>query len=308
MTAAETRTTIARSQFAKLGNGISLHYLSVGQAGRPLILFLHGFPEYSGAWEEILPHFGDEYHAVAPDLRGYNLSSQPRELSAYRLRAVVEDLVELIRCLGYESAVVVGHDWGGSAAWRLASAIPERVERLVILNAPHPNALARELSGNPAQQAASRHVNWLRSPDMEVALTADDFQRLKDWMRSMPRAGHNWLTPERLHRYVEVWRRGLTGALNYYRASPLHPAPESSQATAALRLSDGHLVKAPTLVCWGMRDESLMPELLNGIEEWVPNVVVERFAAATHWIIHEEPERIARRMHSFLKQPTARAS
>lgn len=289
------------SSFAKLPNGICLHYASRGTRGQPLALFLHGFPEYSGAWDEVLPIVGAAYFAVAPDLRGYNLSSQPRELDAYRLRSVVEDLVELIVGLGYERAVVVGHDWGGSAAWRLASTHPECIERLVIVNAPHPNALARELSCNPAQQVASRHVNWLRSPEMEEALATDDFARLKNWLRSMPRAGHHWLTPERLQRYVEVWRHGLTGALNYYRASPLHPAPDSSEATAALRLNTEHFfVSVPTLVLWGMRDESLVPELLNGLEQWVPGVVIERFAAATHWIVHEEPQRVAARILAFL--------
>jgi len=292
---------ITVGQFAKLPNGISLHYASAGTRGRPLLLFLHGFPEFSGAWDEILPAFGDDYYAVAPDLRGYNASSAPSEVSAYRLRAVVEDLIELITFLGYESASVVGHDWGGSAAWRLAGASPQRVDRLVIINAPHPNALARELSCNPAQQAASRHVTWLRSPDMEDALTSDDFARLKDWLRAMPRAGHAWLTPARLQRYVEVWRHGLTGPLNYYRASPLHPAPDSSQATAALRLADDQfVVAAPTLVLWGMRDESLVPELLDGLDQWVPHVVIERFAAATHWIVHEEPARVTERLRAFL--------
>ena len=296
-------TSISPAQFAKLANGIRLHFCSAGEPGRPLVLFLHGFPEYSGAWDEILPAFGSDYFAVAPDLRGYNLSSQPQGLDAYRLRNVVEDLVQLIAVLGYERAAIVGHDWGGSAAWRLASAHPERIERLALLNAPHPNALARELSSNPAQQAASRHITWLRSPDIEDALADDDFARLKYWLRSMPRPGRDWLTPERLQRYVEVWRRGLTGALNYYRASPLHPAPDSSEATAALRLNTEHFfVGAPTLVLWGMRDESLVPELLDGLEQWVPNVVVERFAAATHWIVHEEPGRVAERLRLFLGQ------
>ena len=144
-------------------------------------------------------------------------------------------------------------------------------------------------------------MTWLRSPDMEDALTTDDFARLKDWLRAMPRAGHAWLTPARLQRYVDVWRHGLTGPLNYYRASPLHPAPDSSQATAALRLDDDKfMVAAPTLVLWGMRDESLVPELLNGLEQWVPKVKIERFAAATHWIVHEEPVRVTERLLAFL--------
>ncbi len=291
----------AGAHFASLPNAIRLHYLRAGTPGRPLVLFLHGFPEYSGAWQDILPMFEDEFFTVAPDLRGYNLSSHPREVEAYRLRAVVCDLVELIRELGYERAVIVGHDWGGSAAWRLACAHPEVVSRVVIMNAPHPNALARELSHNPAQQVASRHVNWLRSPDMEHALQADGFARLRAWLSAMPRAGHRWVTDERLSAYVRVWERGLTGMLNYYRASPLHPSAESSEGAAALRLdAERFLVRVPTLVLWGMRDESLVPQLLDGLEEWVPDVEVERFPSATHWIVHEEPRRIGERMRSFM--------
>lgn len=292
---------IAVSQFAQLGNGIQLHYASSGRPGQPLVLFLHGFPEYWGAWEDVLPHFAADCFAVAPDLRGYNLSTAPQDVSAYRLRSVVEDLVQLIEALGYDDAFVIGHDWGGSAAWRLASAYPERVRRLAVLNAPHPNALARELSRNPAQQAASRHITWLRSPGMEDALAADDFARLKHWLRAMPRAGHSWLTVDRLQRYVEVWRRGLTGPLNYYRASPLHVAPESSQATAGLRISADHFfIPVPSLVLWGMRDESFVPELLDGLDAWVPRARVERFAAATHWLVHEEPGRVAERLRAFM--------
>lgn len=292
---------VTEGHFANLPNGIRLHYACSGEPGRPLLVFLHGFPEYWGAWREILPAFADRYFAVAPDLRGFNLSSQPRDPAAYRLRSVIEDLVELLGQLGYEKAAFIGHDWGGSLGWRLASAYPERVERLVILNAPHPNALARELSCNPAQQAASRHINWLRSADMEHALSAGDYARLKDWLRSMPRAGHLWVTAELLERYVAVWRRGLTGALNYYRASPLHPAVESSEATAKLRLNPEEFqIHVPTLVLWGMRDESLVPELLAGLEQWVPDLRVERFAAATHWIVHEEPVRVTERIRAFL--------
>jgi pimeloyl-ACP methyl ester carboxylesterase len=308
-TAAMPSVEIAAGRYASLPNGTRLHYASAGRSGRPLVVFLHGFPEYWGAWEEILPLFAADYHAVAPDLRGYNLSSQPREPSAYRLRTVVEDLVQLVVELGYERATFVGHDWGGSAAWRLASTYPESVQRLVILNAPHPNALARELSRNPAQQAASRHVSWLRTPGMEDTLSADGFARLKDWLHAMPRPGHAWVTAQRLQRYIEVWRRGLTGALNYYRVSPLHPAPESSEQTSALRIKEEDFrVPVPTLVLWGMRDESMVPELLDGMKPWVPDLVIERFAAATHWIHHEEPARVARCVRDFVGRPAAAGS
>lgn len=294
---------ITSGQFVGLPDGIRLHYASSGSPGKPLLVFLHGFPEFGLAWEEILPEFGGSHYAVAPDLRGYNLSSAPREVEAYRLVHIAQDIAELIEALGYERASIIGHDWGGAVGWRVACDHPGRLERLAVINAPHPLAFARELLRNPTQQAASRHMGWLRLPEMEDALTANDFARLRDWLRSMPRVGHAWLTADRLRVYVECWRHGLRGPLNYYRASPLSPAPDSSQATLGMRL-DAHRfrVRARTLVLWGMRDESLVPELLDGLEEWVEDLRIERFPAATHWIVHEEPRRVTEHLMRFLGQ------
>lgn len=292
---------IQSGQFATLPNGTRLHFASAGQHGQPLILFLHGFPEYSGAWDEILPAFAPDGYAVAPDLRGYNLSSQPAEVAAYGMRELWGDIGALIGALGYERASLVGHDWGGAVAWHLAIARPEKVERLAILNSPHPMAFARELSCNPLQQAASAYINRLCAPGAESALSADEFRRLEGVLRSMARPDRPWLTPARLARYVQAWRHGLSGALNYYRASPLRAWAESSQAAAALHM-DGRdfMVRVPTLVLWGLRDEALLPGLLDGLEQWVPDLTVQRLALATHWLVHEEPEFVTERLRAFL--------
>ncbi len=178
---------IATGQYAELGNGIRLHYASCGERGRPLMIFLHGFPEYWGAWEEVLPSFGGTHHAVAPDLRGFNLSTQPAAVDAYRAREIVGDLERLVAHFGEDRAIVVAHDWGGAVAWQWAIAKPERISKLIVLNSPHPIPFARALVSDPAQQQASAYMNWLRKPGSEDALARDGYRRLDDFFLQMDR-------------------------------------------------------------------------------------------------------------------------
>lgn len=295
---------IATGQYVELPNGITLHYASCGAPGRPLLLCLHGFPEYWAAWEDVLPAFGADHYAVAPDLRGFNLSSKPGEVAAYRAREIVGDLLQLIRALGYERATIVAHDWGGAAAWALAIARPDVVERLIVLNSPHPIPFARELANNPAQQAASAYMNWLRAPGAEQRLAENGFRRLEAFFLGMQRPDAPWLTPEKLARYKEVWARGLSGGLNYYRASPLYPPTDGDPGAHALQLDHADfVVRVPTLVLWGMRDTALLPALLEGLAELVPDLTIERLERATHWLVHEEPRFVAGRVLDFIAAP-----
>jgi len=294
---------ITTGQHADLGNGIRLHYASCGARSRPLVLFLHGFPEYWGAWEELLPSFAGTHYAVAPDLRGFNLSSQPAEVAAYRAREIVGDLERFVAHLGFDRAIVVAHDWGGAVAWQWAIARPEHVSKLVILNSPHPVPFARELAFNPAQQRASAYMNWLRAPGAEGALAKDDFIRLDEFFLGMQRAEAPWYTAERRARYHAVWARGLTGGLNYYRASPLYPPTGGDPGPKALQLnpSDFH-VRVPTLVIWGEADTALPVTLLDGLMELVDDLTVHRLPRATHWLAHEEPDEVARLILDFISR------
>jgi pimeloyl-ACP methyl ester carboxylesterase len=288
---------IVDGQFADFGNGIRLHYASVGAPGARPILFLHGFPEYWGAWEVLLPHFADNWHAVAPDLRGFNLSSAPAPVEAYRARELIGDCEALCRHLGWDRVTVVGHDWGGAAAWQWAIARPQRVERLVILNSPHPVPFARALASDPAQQRASAYMNWLREPGAEGALAKHDWRALDSFFTSMQRADRRWYTPERARRYREVWARGLTGGVNYYRASPLHP-PTVGETLPVLDPAQFR-VRVPTLVLWGEADVALPASLLDGLDELVDDLTIQRLPDATHWLAHEEPRAIADAIHRF---------
>lgn len=290
---------IATGQFASLRTGVRLHYASVGERDAVPLLLLHGFPEYWAAWEDVLPRVADEFHAVAPDLRGFNLSDQPTDVASYRAREIVADLEALSDHLGWESCNVIAHDWGGAAAWQWAIAYPRRVKRLVMLNSPHPVAFARALAASAEQRSASWYINWLRSPDAEALLVEDDFRRLDGFFESEDGQRPQWYTPERATRYRAVWQRGLTGGLNYYRASPLHPPETSRPESVPILDAASFRVRVPTLVIWGDRDRALLPLLLDDLPELVDDLTIERLPDASHWLAHEKPDAVAAMIRSF---------
>ena len=201
-------------------DGIRLHYAAAGEG--KLILFAHGFPEFWYSWKNQLEEFGRTHFAVAPDLRGYNLSSKPSSVADYKISVLVDDLLGLAENLGYQKFTLVGHDWGGALAWALAIAHPERVEKLVIINAPHPATFARELKNNWAQRRASWYILLFQTPLAEMLLRFNGYAAL---VRSTLRDGlnKNYFNERDRLAYLEAWSQpgALTGGLNYYRALPL---------------------------------------------------------------------------------------
>lgn len=300
MSGASAMPAAIRHRDARLANGMRLHVAEAGDATRPLMLFLHGFPECWFAWEALLAAFGRDHHAVAPDLRGFNLSDQPLAVDAYKPRHLMEDVRLLIGEAGHDRCVLVAHDWGGAAAWNFAARHPELIERLVIVNSPHPALFARELAHSAAQAEASAYMNFLRRPDAEALLAADGHARLLRLFAGDADVSA-WFTANLRERYLECWGRGLTGGLNLYRASPLHPAtPESPGAAAVTFPPEMVTVRVPTLVIWGMRDQALLPGLLDGLADYVPDLRIERVDGATHWIVHEQPARVEALIRAFL--------
>lgn len=282
-------------------NGIRLHYLSAGKG--PLMLFVHGFPEFCYAWHAQLKEFARDHHVVAPDLRGFNRSDKPEAVKAYRPALVVEDLRQLIAHLGHTRCILVAHDWGGAMAWNLAAQHPELVERLVIINSPHPVTFARELAHNPAQQAASQYMLLFRQDKAERVMSADGYARLAGMLEPWLSQGPNAPDADMLARYHEAWAQpgALRGGLNYYRASPLHPPSADAPGAAALTLDPAPFtVRVPTLVIWGERDHALLPGLLDGLEQYVPDLRIERIAEGTHWVVHEYPERVNALIRGFI--------
>ena len=298
-----------------LPHGITLSCRAAGQRGRPVLVFLHGFPEGAFVWDGLLEHFSKTenggYRCVAPNLRGFEKSSAPPEVSAYRPKHLVQDIAALVAIETIDNtkgrqplACLVAHDWGGAVAWNLANQLPQLMRKLVIINSPHPGTFLRELKTNPAQQQSSAYMNFLIREDAEKLLTDSDYARLFNFLthefsgdRPAP-----WLTDTVKDQYRAVWSHGLRGGCNYYRSSPLRPPRPEDPAAAAVDLPQSMLtITLPTLVVWGMDDAALPPVLIDGLEEYVPNLTLHKVPGATHWIIHEQPDMVIRYLGDFLQ-------
>ncbi|HSV34064.1 MAG TPA: alpha/beta hydrolase [Ramlibacter sp.] len=289
-----------------LPHGITLSCRAAGERGRPVLMFLHGFPEAAFVWDEMLAYFARPenggYRCLAPNLRGYEKSTQPADVKDYRAKCLVQDVAALIALEGAPLACLVAHDWGGAVAWNLANQLPQLATRLAIINSPHPGTFVRELSSNPKQQAASAYMNFLIRPDAEQLLREDDYRRL--WAFFTSWGGAAWLTDAVKQQYRAVWDASLTGGVNYYRASPVRPPRPEDPGAAAITLPPEMLtVSLPTLVLWAMDDAALPPELIDGLDDYIPRLTLEKVEGASHWIIHERPRFVAERLAAFLARP-----
>ncbi len=285
-------------------NGIRLHYVAEGRG--PVIVFLHGFPEFWYEWRRQLAEFGRDHRAVAPDMRGYNLSSKPAEIEQYRMKHLVEDLRALAERLGAGRFVLVAHDWGGVVAWAFAMAHPERLRKLVIVNAPHPGVFEREIRENPAQQKASRYMLTFRSPEAEQILSADHYARMVEMFR---RELGDRFTDADQAAYVEAWAQpgALTCGLNYYRAAAVGPPATDGAPAKGFEGERSRLtVSVPTLVIWGEKDRALLPGNLDGLHRFVPDLTIRRIPDGSHWVVHEQPELVNRLIRDFLAAASAR--
>jgi pimeloyl-ACP methyl ester carboxylesterase len=268
-------------------------------------MFVHGFPEFWYEWDNQLVEFGRDYQAVAPDMRGYNLSSKPAEIEKYHVKEIIEDLRSLADHLGHEKFIMVAHDWGGAIAWSAAMRHPELLEKLIIINSPHPAVFARELLKNPDQQKASQYMLMLRSAEAERVLSENNFARLMDVLVQF---GSKWeMSEEKRLKYIAAWSQpgALTGSLNYYRVSPLYPPTsknDEEQIGSILSLpKEMFEIKVPTLVIWGEQDRALLTGNLNGLEEYIEDLVVKKIPDGTHWVIHEQPELVNGLIRDFIK-------
>jgi pimeloyl-ACP methyl ester carboxylesterase len=298
---------MVQTYLQNLPHGVTLSCRACGECGRPVLLFVHGFPEAAFVWDELLEYFSRSenggWRCVAPNLRGFERSSSPPDVAAYRAKHLVQDLDALIQIEAPAGlGALIAHDWGGAVAWNLANQRPQCMQRLVIINSPHPGSFLRELQKSPAQQAASDYMNFLVRPDAETLLSENDFARLWAFFKQFGASDTPvWLTQAVQARYREVWSLGLKGGCNYYRASPLRPAHGPDQGAQAVDLPVSMLeVKVRTLVLWGLGDHALLEGLLDGLEAWVPDLQVKRHAHASHWIVHEEPEWIKQNIAGFL--------
>ncbi|SOE09067.1 pimeloyl-ACP methyl ester carboxylesterase [Hoeflea halophila] len=285
-------------------NGHSFHYLEWGRSDAPVLLFLHGFPEYSGAWTEVAERLADRFRCIAPDQRGFGRSWAPAEVEAYSLRELVGDMVALIDHLG-GPVTVVGHDWGAAVAYGLAMFQPQHVSRLVIINGVHPAPFQRELAAGGEQTSASQYILYLRFEGSEEKLAANDFDGLLKLFSAKMDLG--WMTPERQKLYKAEWSRPgrLRGMINWYRASPLKVAEPGVPLRDVPALSRDRLqVRCPHLLIWGDGDTALLPVCIEGLEEYAGDLTVRHVAGADHWICHQKPEAVAGLIRSFVEAHT----
>jgi pimeloyl-ACP methyl ester carboxylesterase len=281
--------------YADLGD-VRLHYVEAGSG--PLVVLLHGFPEFWYSWRYQIPALAAAgFRAVAPDMRGYNRSDKPRGVRGYAGDRLAGDVAKLIRACGAERAVVVGHDWGGAVAWLFAMAYPALLERLVIMNAPHPARFLRALR-TWRQVRKSWYMFFFQLPWLpESRFRARDFAAMRRTFRRDPvRPGA--FSAEDIDRYVEAMAQpgALTAAINYYRAM--------FRQTRQVR-SGFPRIEAPVQVIWGERDRYLGAELAEPDRRLVPHVRVARLPDASHWVQVDQPDRVNALLIDFLREQRA---
>ena len=286
-------------------NGVRLHVVTAGKG--PLILFLHGFPEFWYEWKDQLAEFGKDHLAVAPDMRGYNLSEKPEALDQYKINLLVED----VRALGdhfshQKKFVLVAHDWGGAVAWAFAIAHPEMLEKLVIINAPHPGVFGRLLATDAAQQQASQYMLMFRSPQAEQNLSANNYAGLVGAVLG-DGLKNGVFTEDDKQAYIKAWSQpgALTGGLNYYRANEVGP-PAAGQGPSGGRGNfaidpNALTVKVPTLVIWGEKDTALLTQNLDGLDKFVPQLTIKRIPDGSHWVVHEKRAEVNTAIRDFIR-------
>lgn len=273
-------------------NGIRLHAVTQGEG--PLMLMLHGFPEFWYSWRHQIPEFAQDHKVVAIDLRGYNDSDKPEGLAAYQLSELIQDVRGVIQSLGYERCVLVGHDWGGAIAWTFADAYPDMVERLIVLNLPHPAKFAAGLR-TPQQLLRSWYVFFFQLPLLpEWALQAFDYQLIANMLQGTA-IDKTAFSPADLQAYQQAAAKpgALTAMINYYRANILQPE---------LRSPQWDVLQVPTLLIWGENDVALGKELTCGTDAYVRDLTLRYIPNCSHWVQQEQPQLVNQYMREFLRK------
>lgn len=268
--------------------GVKIHYASLGPkkapaSGKaPLIVMIHGFPDFWYSWRDQMEGLSDTYQVVAIDQRGYNLSDKPKGVENYDVKFLVGDVAAVIKHLGRDKAIVVGHDWGGLVAWSFAMAVPKMVEKLIILNLPHPRGIARELATNPEQQKNSQYARNFQKEDAASKLTAE---QLAFWVKD----------PNAKVKYIEAFKRSdFEAMLNYYKRNyPREPYVEDPSPVVK--------VKAPVLMIHGLNDTALNAHGLNNTWEWLEkDLTLVTIPGAGHFVQQDASELVTRSIRMWL--------
>ena len=293
-----------------LSTGVELECCVIGDPSNPAIIFLHGFPESHRTWRHQLLALSENYYCIAPNQRGYCGSSKPTELDAYSTDNLTADIFALADALDVEHFTIAGHDWGGAVAWSVAlNGQPDaanplwagRVQRAMIANAPHPCIYQRILITDPVQRAAAQYVRYFRDPASDAIVEQGGLLPLleKLWGWQKPQAMDEYEYGELLAGWED--RAAATAMLNWYRASSI-VVPEVGEAAQVPEWAAGAFPKLtiPTLLIWAMDDKALSPSNIDGIQELVPNILIERIADCGHFVTWEKPDAVIAAMERFL--------
>jgi pimeloyl-ACP methyl ester carboxylesterase len=264
--------------------GVKIHYAALGDKKNPLIVMIHGFPDFWYTWRDQMAALSPDYYVVAIDQRGYNLSDKPKGVENYDVRLLAGDVIAVIKHLGREKAIIVGHDWGGVVSWTLAMYQPQFVEKLIILNLPHPRGLTRELANNPQQQKASQYARIFQQPDAHTGLTAE---QLTFWVKD----------PEAKKKYIEAFKRSdFEAMLNYYKQNyPREPYKEDTSPLVK--------VKMPVLMIHGLGDVALLPGALNNTWEWLESdLTLVTIPNSSHFVQQDASDLVTRSIKMWLKR------
>ncbi len=270
--------------------GVKIHYVSLGRNQDPLMVLIHGFPDFWYSWRAQMPELSKHFHVVAIDQRGYNLSGQPEGVENYTTDKLVGDVVAVVKHFGVEKAVIVGHDWGGLVAWTFAMTHPEMTDRLIVLNLPHPRGLLRELAINQQQQKNSQYARNFQKPDAAQHVSVEF---LTGWVKD----------PEARKVYLAAFRRSsLEGMLNYYKANyPRIPEKAASAKEAAPAIPDFPAVKCPVLLIHGLKDQALLPGALNDTWNWIDNdLTLVTIKSASHFVQQDAAEQVTKIIAGWL--------
>jgi pimeloyl-ACP methyl ester carboxylesterase len=288
-----------------LPTGVTLNVATGGPRGGEAIVFLHGFPESHRTWREVAPALAGEHFVVCPDQRGFGASDKPEGVENYRTDRIVEDLIALADALEIGRFTLVGHDWGGAVAWLAALRHPDRIARLVIVNAPHPLVFQKSLIEDPLQRAASQYITAFRSPGMERALEAMGLETF--YAKTFAsHADISRVSDEERAAYLADWSApgALTAMLNWYRASEVVvPAPGEAAEPPAWTKLPFPVLKLPTLVIWAMRDTALLPVQLGGLDDLVEDLKIVQVPDAGHFIPWEKPAPVVEAIGDFMRRP-----
>ncbi len=286
--------------------GIRIDYAEIGRPDAPMILCLHGFPEYWAGWRPVMQRLAGDFRLVAPDQRGYNRSSKPEGVAAYRVGHLAADIASLADELSPDRPfVLAGHDWGASVAYAYAFKHPERLSHLVVANGVHPVCFQRALIEDEAQRKASQYIPFLCSDRAEPYLSENGYERVLWMIGNFSKA--DFLDEETRAGYLDAWSQpgALTGMLNWYRASPIivpegDAPPGSGLALDLLGKVADYEVRMPHLLLWGEEDAALLPSVYAHLGDFAPDLTIRRFPNASHWLLHEKPDKVADAIRSFV--------